>query len=323
MAVAGPHSTGNVTLLVGLPDVGKSHIFIDICARHTTGRSLPPEPEQQGAYPESVLIICTEDEVEYTLVPRLMAAGADMNRVHFLRYLVADNGERRGLDLTQDVMKIAAELQQNPDITLVVFDPISEFLGTKIDGHSNTAVRAVLGQLMDLLDSRDVAALGVSHVPKVKAGSVQTASIGSIGFSATARSSLLVVNEEEPVLDDNGEPTGESEPTGRKLLTVNKGNLAAPEDRQTLALKLVPRMLDPPFEDITMACVKWDSVKNMTRNKWQQQSAEPKKPTEKFEAKTFIKQAMSDPEQPGKYGNRLSSGNRGGSRKLRHHGEDT
>ena len=89
-----------------------------------------------------------------------------------------------------------------------MFDPISEFLGAKIDSHSNTAIRAVLGQLMEMLDRRNIAALGVSHLPKQKTGAVQTASIGSIGFSACARSSLLVTDEEEEVTDDEGDPTG-------------------------------------------------------------------------------------------------------------------
>ena len=80
-------------------------------------------------------------------MPRLTAAGADMDRIIFLRYLRTSNGIRRGLDLTQDAQRIEACLQRHPDIGLIVFDPISKFLGAKIDSHSNTAVRAVLGQL--------------------------------------------------------------------------------------------------------------------------------------------------------------------------------
>lgn len=297
---------GTLSLLISVPDMGKSHIFLDICARVTTGNNLPPNAESPIYQPRSVLIVCTEDRVEYTLVPRLMAAKADMQRVHILRCLRSKDGNQRGLDLTQDVQRIKTCLDENTEIALIVFDPISEFLGAKIDGHSNTAVRAVLGQLMDLLDKSNVAALGVSHLPKVKSGAVQTASIGSIGFSACARSSLLVVDEEEPMLDENGDPTNETELTGRKLLTVNKGNLAAPEDRQTLAFRLEPATLPMPHDNITVARVAWDGVKEITaqelwRDKPKQQS------TQKTEAIKFIKQAMRDPKQPSGYRNRLST----------------
>jgi putative DNA primase/helicase len=296
---------GTLSLLIGLPDVGKSHIFIDICARVTTGATMLPDSGPPMNYPTSVLIVCTEDRVEHTLVPRLMAAGANMSRVIFLRYLRTSDGTRRGLDLTQDVQRIEGCLEQHPEIALIVFDPISEFLGAKIDSHSNTAVRAVLGQLMDLLDHRNIAALGVSHLPKMKTGAVQTASIGSIGFSACARSSLLVVDEEEEVVNDDGNPTGERELTGRKLLAVNKGNLAPPEDRETLAFRLTPATLNAPHDDITVARVSWEGVKNVTAHDlWQDNKR--KKPTQKDVATQFIKQAMRNAEQPDQYRDRLS-----------------
>lgn len=299
---------GTLSLLIGLPDMGKSHIFIDICARVTTGASMPPSSEPPIYRPQSALIVCTEDRVEYTLVPRLIAAGADMSRINFLRYLRSKGNERRGLDLTQDVQRIEKCLNDNPEISLIVFDPISEFLGAKIDGHSNTAVRAVLGQLMDLLDQRNIAALGVSHLPKVKTGAVQTASIGSIGFSACARSSLLVVDEEEDVVGEDGEPTGERELTGSKLLTVAKGNLAAPKGRETLKLKLEPKTLDHPHDEITVARVKWEGVKEVTaRELWQDTKPKQQQAKQRVAAADFIKNAMRDPKDRTEFRDRLAT----------------
>jgi hypothetical protein len=72
------------------------------------------------------------------------------------------------------------------------------------------------------------------------------------------------------VTDDEGDPTGERELTGNKLLSVNKGNLAAPEDRKTLVFKLEPKTLAPPHDEITVARVKWEGVKEVTaRDIWQ------------------------------------------------------
>jgi hypothetical protein len=90
-------------------------------------------------------------------------------------------GEEIDVRMNPRFVERQRNLEQQPGIILIVFDPISEFLGAKIDSHSNTAIRAVLGQLMDMLDRRNIAALGVSHLPKMKTGAVQTASIGSSG----------------------------------------------------------------------------------------------------------------------------------------------
>src|SRR5262249_6693938 len=68
---------GTVTMLIGLPDVGKSHVFLDIVARVTTGRPMPCSEEASMLPPMDVLIVCTEDRPKHTLAPRLEAAGAD------------------------------------------------------------------------------------------------------------------------------------------------------------------------------------------------------------------------------------------------------
>src|SRR5262249_39932845 len=151
--------------------------------------------------------------------------------------------------LVHDIPAIAATLEQHPDIGLVVFDPLTEFMGHKIDSNSPTATRAVLGPLMDLLDQRDVAAIGVSHLPKAKSGAVQTAAIRSGSFSAAPRSGLLMVDEEEELPDGDGNPSGERILTGRKLLSVYKGNLVKPEYKRTLALRIESDTLDLPNGD--------------------------------------------------------------------------
>ena len=123
--------------------------------------------------------------------------------------------------------------------------------------------------------------------------------------SACARSSLLVTDKEEVVEDDDGKTKREL--TGKKLLSVNKGNLAPPDDRKTLIFKLEPATLPVPHDDITVARVKWEGMKDVTaRELWQDQG--PKKPTPRDDAAQFIRQAMRDPrEKPGEFRRRLAT----------------
>lgn len=298
---------GTLTLLVGLPEVGKSQLYCYLCACITTGRGLPPDDIDRSnmALPADVLIVCTEDRLRQTLVPRLIAAGANMNRVHFLRFVPGANGKPRGLDLTQDIEQVRATLAAHPNITLLVLDPLSEFIGIKIDSHNTSMVRATLGPLMEMLDSSgsEVATLGVSHLAKSKSGAVQTAAIGSVGFSACARSSLLAMAEEEEVEDDDGKPTKQL--TGRMLLTVNKGNLAKSEDKQTLVYKIVGHELEE-HDDIPISRIEWCGVADVSAYQLWQGMTKSNKPTQQDNAIKLIKQMMRDPKRPKEWRDRLS-----------------
>ena len=67
---------GKVTLFVGLPGEGKNLATIDVAARVTAARKYP---DAQNPLPASeVLFVAEEDDPEDALVPRLMAAGADL-----------------------------------------------------------------------------------------------------------------------------------------------------------------------------------------------------------------------------------------------------
>ena len=66
---------GKLTVIGGDPEEGKSQIGVHIAARISTGGSWP---NHEGRAPlGSVIILSAEDGAEDTLVPRLIAAGAD------------------------------------------------------------------------------------------------------------------------------------------------------------------------------------------------------------------------------------------------------
>jgi putative DNA primase/helicase len=71
---------GKLTIIAGAPDVGKSQIGAYIAARITKREHWP----QAALAPQGdVVILASEDSIEDTWVPRLMAACADLARVFF------------------------------------------------------------------------------------------------------------------------------------------------------------------------------------------------------------------------------------------------
>ena len=72
---------GKLALLDGDPELGKSLITLDLCARLSCGRPWPDGSASPG--PQSA-IINAEDREDDTICPRLWALGADLGRVFFL-----------------------------------------------------------------------------------------------------------------------------------------------------------------------------------------------------------------------------------------------
>src|SRR5438045_1836537 len=82
-------SIGKLALIGGLPDKGKGLIgsYLSAC---TTNKL--PLPCNEGEAPQgSVLLFTAEDDPEDTVVPRLAAAGADLDRVHIVKVIGEPN----------------------------------------------------------------------------------------------------------------------------------------------------------------------------------------------------------------------------------------
>src|SRR3954471_22432120 len=69
---------GKLAMLDGDPGLGKSLLSLDLCARLSTGRPLPDG--STGSGPVRVAVFNAEDDPDDTLLPRLRALGADLDR---------------------------------------------------------------------------------------------------------------------------------------------------------------------------------------------------------------------------------------------------
>jgi hypothetical protein len=146
-------------------------------------------------------------------VPRLKAAGADLDRVEIVR-MVQQNGRKRMFNLLSDLDLLRQKIIEVGNVVMVLIDPISAYLGIgKIDSFRTNDVRAVLGPLVDLAEEMKIAIIGVMHFnKKVDITNVMLRISDSLAYGATARHVYGVVNDPE---------------NKRKLLVRGKNNLAS------------------------------------------------------------------------------------------------
>jgi arsenate reductase-like glutaredoxin family protein len=152
------------TLFVGKPDNGKSLAVVDLIARVTTGRDFP-DGEKNTLGPREVMYAFTEDDEKQTVIPRLKAAQADLTKVIFHHTVVDAEGVKRELSLQDDAATLRKKLIANPDIVLLVLDPITAFVGDADINHGKE-IRPVLQALKKALEKSDVTCVGVIHCNK-------------------------------------------------------------------------------------------------------------------------------------------------------------
>jgi putative DNA primase/helicase len=184
---------GKLALIAGDPGLGKSTILIDIVARHSVGDEFPCG-EGHAQQCESV-ILTAEDGLRDTCVPRLIAAGADLNKIYFLTGTKAEGeADEAMFDLAKDIAALRAAFKANPNIRIFVIDPLTAYLGAGTKAKENAEVRRVLTPLVKLAEETGVLVLVNSHLNK-GAGKALYRVLDSIAFIALGRTVHLVIRD--------------------------------------------------------------------------------------------------------------------------------
>jgi RecA-family ATPase len=178
---------GKLVLLDGDPDLGKSLLSLDLCARLSTGRPLPDG--QAGPGPASALVLSAEDSVADTILPRLLRLGADTARVFVWQRQHDD--EDWPWRFPAHIDRLDDALTRS-DARLAVIDPIMAFLDESILCASYQSVRRVLAPLLRLAEKHRCAMLMQRHLNKYGGGRALYRGLGSIAFVAACRFAMLV-----------------------------------------------------------------------------------------------------------------------------------
>lgn len=184
---------GMLNLIGGDPGLGKSLLTLMMASHITQGRKWPKHGPE--CVKGDVLILSGEDPAEDVLVPRLIAAGADLERVTIVQgvEVVMVDGQRQveAFSIDTCLAELAQQLIANPNIQMLTIDPVNSYLGSGIDSFKDAEVRSILQPLADLANKYDIAVVMVTHLTKSNAKAVHRF-LGSIGFVGISRSVLGV-----------------------------------------------------------------------------------------------------------------------------------
>lgn len=191
---------GKLNILGGQPGTGKTTIALYMAATISRGgiEGLC-WPDKTFAPLGQVVIWSGEDGIEDTLIPRLIAAGADMSRVHILRGTL-QNGRTRPFNFDTDLPILSEALIRIGNVRLVIIDSIVQAVSG--DANKNAAVRRGLQPLGELAETHTCAVLGITHVNKGSRNKDPLERInGSLAFGAVPRVVLIAARGEQMSTD--------------------------------------------------------------------------------------------------------------------------
>ena len=180
---------GKLTTFAGWGGLGKSFVTMDLAARISRGDEIPGgkgECFEAG----NVLILNTEDDPDDTSVPRLIEAGADLNRIAFLKSAVL------GQFCLSDLDTLDRALSELGGARMLVIDPATAHLGAAND-HKNAELRGLLMPLSLWAMQRHLAVILVTHVNKPQAGKVEAAArvVGSVAWVNAVRAAVMFTRD--------------------------------------------------------------------------------------------------------------------------------
>ena len=171
---------GKLSVLQGNPGEGKTYFAMHLAAACTNGKLLP---NMERMEPFNVLYQTAEDGLGDTVKPRLIEAGADLDRV-----LVIDDSE---VQLTLSDERIEKAIIEN-NARLVIIDPIQAYLGADVDMNRANEVRPIFMRLGQVAQRTGCAILLIGHLNKAAGMQSLQRGLGSIDIAAAVRSVMFI-----------------------------------------------------------------------------------------------------------------------------------
>ncbi len=196
----------SLTIAAGGPGLGKSQFAVWMTARITTGTL----PGQLYGQPRGVIYAASEDSWSYTIAPRLIAAGANLDLVFHIS--VRDDGQMSArLTLPTDTSMLG-KVAEAYSIGLLVADPLLSLIDKGINDYRAAEVRQALEPLVAVAEKHRFTILGLAHFTKAGAADPLARVAGSGAFGQLIRSLVAFAVDEE---------SGD----GQYVLSLEKNNL--------------------------------------------------------------------------------------------------
>lgn len=228
---------GRLLILAGAGGCGKTTLAMSLAATVSNGSIWPDGASCQAL--GNVLIWSGEDGIADTVIPRLMAAGANLDRISIIEGRSGPDGKIRAFNPATDFDLLNAEVERIGNVALVILDPLVSLI--RRDMHRANDVRQELQRVVDFAERHNSAVIGITHLNKgSRQGAIVDRVIGSQAFTALARTVLVAVKS----------PESET----RALIKV-KSNLS--ENRGGIGYVVEPAVVDA---DIETTCIVWRDV---------------------------------------------------------------
>jgi hypothetical protein len=213
-----------INLLAAREGKGKSTIASSWAARET----------RNGG---TVLWIGTEESRESAIAPRLIAAGADMDRVIFID--VETELGTGALVFPLDLHAIENVIREH-SVTMVFLDPAKAVVPPGFSGNDDIAVRQYLEPIAALADRSKVTIVGLAHFGKRGGSDSGLMLLGSLAWSQVARCVLAIADDPE---------------TGTRVMTNTKANYAGTD--RSLEFRIVSTTIDTVDGPTEIGSVEW------------------------------------------------------------------
>lgn len=189
LAAEGRLPAGTLSIAAGREGTGKSTVATWLAAQITRGTL-------RGAWeghPKRVVYLTREDSWKHTIVPRLIAAGADLSRVHQVD-VIEEGSDYGTLSLPKDTKDFGRLIKKN-HVGLAVLDPLLSMIDVKHDAHSNQQIRQALEPLVAVAEETECLMFGLAHFLKGDAADAASAILGASAFKDLARTVFAFAND--------------------------------------------------------------------------------------------------------------------------------
>jgi hypothetical protein len=181
---------GALSLVPGREGIGKSQFACWLTAQVTNG-TLPGTLEGE---PRPVIYAATEDSWAHTVVPRLFAAGANLDAVFRVEVVLGDL--ELGLTLPYDCQALGEVIKER-GVGMLVVDPLLSAIADSIDTHKDRQLRRALEPMVRMADDTGCAVVGLAHFSKAVGSDPLTLITGSRAFAAVSRAVLAVARDDD------------------------------------------------------------------------------------------------------------------------------
>lgn len=192
---------GKFHVLDGAVGTGETAIAYDLAATISKGGMGRCWPDNSYCTPGNVIIWPGKAGVEDTVIPRLIAAGADGSRIFVIRS-TREYGCSRGFNFATDISQLGDEIAKIGDVALVVIDSLGQAVAG--DSYKHAEVHRALALLVELGVRHKCAILGITHADKSSKGArTRGRANSSSAFTAEASLVMLTVKGQSELTDED------------------------------------------------------------------------------------------------------------------------